>query len=204
MGMLPAALLLLSAGLAAGQEQDPRFEATPLIGYRIGGSFQAEDSDVDLDLDEAPAYAVLLGFPLDDQSIVEIELSHMRTTLEDGGLFQGRPLFDLDVDSVLAGGRYQFEPRGRARGFVAGGLGLVRYAPRSPGLSNEWAVSLGVGGGALIHLGGPVSLRLEGRGVLTWITDSSRVFCDNAGCVVYIEGQGLLQGELRAGLTFAF
>ncbi len=200
-GLLGIALVLAVA--AARPAKAEGFELTPQAGFRLGGSFEAAAQDVDLDLDESAAWGVVLGFPLDDQSIVEVELVHQGTELQSGGLFSGDPLFDVSIDSILAGGRYQSDGD-RVRGFVAGGLGVTRFGPGSSDWDDEWAISLSIGGGALIQMGQRVALRLEGRGIGTFMVDRTAIFCGGSGCLVEIEGSGILQAELRAGLTFTF
>jgi len=178
-------------------------ELTPLVGYRLGGSFEEKDSGESLDLDEGSVYGVLLGFPLDFQSIVEIELVHHETELQSGSLFNGEPLFELEVNSIMAGGRYQSDTD-KVKGFVAGGLGLTHFNPRGAGLDNEFAGVLSIGGGALIPMGQHLLLRLEGRGMGTFMISRTEIFCNEAACVIAIEGDGFLQAEFRFGLTISF
>lgn len=196
--LVAVGLLLLAAPVPGAT-----FELTPLVGFRIGGSFQDETSGQDLELDEAATYGFLLGFPLDDQSVVEVELVHYRTELESGDLFSSEPLFELDVDSIMAGGRYQYDDH-KVKGFVAGGLGLTRFSPRSAGFDDEFAAVLSIGGGALIPLGEHFVVRLEGRGVGTFMIDRTEVFCNEAACVIAIEADGILQAEFRVGVTMNF
>lgn len=209
---LAVALAVLLAGLlgaapVAGADRragaDPRFELTPFAGFRIGGSFEDQITGADLELDEGSAFGLLLGIPLDDQSIVEIEFVHHETELESGGLFDGEPLFDLDINSIMAGGRYQTD-HDRVKGFVAGGLGLAHLEPTGAGLDDEFAAVLSIGGGALIPLGKHVLVRLEGRGIGTFMIDRTEAFCTEGVCGVIIEGEGFLQAEFRAGLTISF
>ena len=68
LGLLAMSLLL--SVMAGRPVQAEGFELTPQAGFRLGGSFEAVEQNVDLDLDETATWGVLLGFPLDDQSIV--------------------------------------------------------------------------------------------------------------------------------------
>ncbi len=191
--------VLLAAAPVAGAD----FELTPLAGIRIGGDLTAKTSGESLDLDDGAAFGFLLGFPLDDQSIVEVELVHHETELQRGDLFNGEPLFQLDVDSIMVGGRYQYGGN-KVEGFVAGGLGMTRFHPSGAGLDDEYAVVLSIGGGVLIPVGRTLAVRLEGRGIGTFILDESAVFCDESVCAIIIEGDGFVQAEFRAGLTIRF
>lgn len=87
---------------------------------------------------------------------------------------------------------------------MAGGLGVTRFHPRGAGLDDEYAVVLSIGGGALIPLGKRLAVRLEGRGIGTFILDETAVFCDENVCAIIIEGDGFVQAEFRAGLTIRF
>jgi len=198
-----ALVAAMGALLVAAPVAGANFELTPMVGFRIGGSFEEESSGEKLELDEGAVYGLLLGFPLDDQSIVEVELAHNQTELQSGSLFNGEPLFELDVDSIMAGGRYQSDRDG-VKGFVAGGLGLTRFSPRGAGLDDEFAAVLSIGGGALIPLGKHLLVRLEGRGMGTFMIDRTEIFCNEGACVISIQGDGFLQAEFRVGMTISF
>ena len=43
--------LFIAVPDAAAQEQQFRFELTPYLGYRLGGSFEEQDGDRQFDLD---------------------------------------------------------------------------------------------------------------------------------------------------------
>ena len=194
-----AAAVLVATVSVVGAE----LELTPLVGIRIGGSLTAEPSGESLDLDDGVAFGLLLGFPLDDQSIVEVELVHHETELRGGDLFNGEPLFELDVDSIMVGGSYRYGDN-KVEGFVAGGLGVTRFSPDGAGLDDEYAVVLSIGGGALIPVGKKLAVRLEGRGIGTFMLDETAVFCDETVCGIIIDGDGFVQAEFRAGLTMKF
>ena len=204
LGALAVALVAVLVSVPARAEG---FELTPLVGYRIGGEFEIEGSGEELELDDAAMYGFLFGFPLDDQSVVEVELAYQGTTLQGAGPFSGEELFDLDVWSLQAGGRYQSD-NDKVKGFVSGGVGLSLFRPRDDldgqRLDDEWAFVLSLGGGAIIPVSEKLAIRVEGRGVGTFMIDSSGAFCSQGICAIAIEGSGFLQLELRAGLAINF
>ena len=91
----------------------------------------------------------------------------------------------------------------RLTGIVAAvsGVMLVAGAVHCGEPDRTIAASLGVG--LLYHVSDRVGLRLEARGWFTFTESSGAVFCAG-GCVVAFSGSGFGQGELTAGLRFAF
>jgi len=183
------------------------FELTPVLGYRIGGEVDDEISGEKLELDEAATFGLIFGFPLDYQSVVEVEIEHQETSLQGGAVSSGQDLFDLGVTSIQAGGRYQSD-HDKVKGFVAGGLGVSLFRPKGDldgvQLDDEWAWVLSLGGGAIIPVSEKLAVRLEGRALGTFLLDSTGAFCAQGVCAVSIEGSGFLQAEFRVGLAISF
>jgi opacity protein-like surface antigen len=204
-----AGLLAVAMGaiLAAVPARAEGFELTPVVGYRIGGEFDVEGSSEKLELDEAATFGLIFGFPLDYQSVVEVELEHQATSLQGGALFSGEPLFDLGVTTIQAGGRYQSD-HDKVKGFVSGGLGFSYFKPSGDldgqPLNDEWAWVLSLGGGAIIPVSEKLAVRLEGRAIGTFLLDSSGAFCSQGLCVVSVDGSGFVQAEFRVGLAISF
>ena len=58
------AVLLSACYLSPARAQDAaRFELTPFVGYRFGGTLEVEDSDGSFELDDAMSYGLILNFP---------------------------------------------------------------------------------------------------------------------------------------------
>lgn len=206
---LPSVLLLTAM---AGSLQAQTIEITPMVGYRFGGSLEAvpgagggSESSVELELDDAAAFGVQLGYRVGDG---EIELLYARqdTQLQTAGLFTGAPVFDLGVETWQIGGTYLWgDDDARARPFVVVGLGLTRLLPDPSGLSDETRFSASFGAGVKLWLGRHFGIRLEGRGFFTVLDSESRTFCDGeGGCVIRTTGSELSQAEARAGLILRF
>ena len=200
-------MVALGLILGSAPAQAEGFELTPMVGYRIGGEFELEETGDELNLDDAAIYGFIFGFPIDYQSVVEVELAYQGTALQGGGAFAGEKLFDMSVTTLQAGGRYQSD-NDKVKGFVSGGIGLSYFSPQEDfqgeSLSDEWAWVLSIGGGAIIPVSEKLAIRLEGRGVGTFLIDSKGAFCAQGVCAVAIEGRGYAQLELRVGLAIAF
>jgi hypothetical protein len=85
-------------------------------------------------------------------------------------------------------------------------LGATHFVPSGSGLNQKTYFSLSLGGGAKIPISGHVGLRLEGRGFLTILPDTTEIFCvssDGAACNVKVQGDVFVQLLLMAGITFS-
>jgi hypothetical protein len=210
MRLHPLTALIVAALPSAAHSQT--IEITPVVGYRFGGSVEAasgsgsgSQSSVELEVDDAAAFGIQLGYRIGEG---EIELLYVRqdTELQTAGLFTGAPVFDLALETWQIGGSYLFgDDDARARPFVAVGLGLTRLLPEPSGLSDETRFSASFGAGVKLWLGRHFGIRLEGRGFFTVLDSDSQTFCGSAsGCVIRTTGSELSQAEARAGLILRF
>ena len=90
---------------------------------------------------------------------------------------------------------------------AVGGLGATRFTPDQAGNTDtRFSVSLGLG------LRWPVtrhfSVRVEGKGLVTFMNPNTAVFCrsNQSGllCNVHGDGRAFVQGEFLAGAAYAF
>jgi hypothetical protein len=196
-----AALVLFLPALARAERG---VELTPFAGFRFGGSFEEKVTGVDLDAREGAAFGLILGVQADPDSQYELFWAVQRTRLETDGLFGRTPLFDLDIHYLHIGGRHVVPGEG-VRPFVSGGLGLTFFIPKGgePGSKTRFSVSLG--GGVKVPFSKRVGLRLEARGFLTILPESTEIFCVSAGgaaCDVRVQGDVFGQVQLLAGISF--
>ena len=186
-----------------GETRAQGFEITPLLGYRLGGGFEDVDGDPSVDIENDMSYGLLLGWDMDGESTFEIFYTRQSTALEaDAVLLSGTP-FDLDVHTLEFGGTFHFED-GNVRPFVAGGLGYTLFEPDAPGVDSEGGFTLGMGGGVRVKAAEHVAFRFEGRGHLTFLTDSGTLFCTNNTCILQAEGSVLFQFEALGGVVIRF
>ena len=205
-GVLTATILIAALGLAAtGNTSAQRLSVTALAGQRFGGELHSPAGE-DPDIDGSSSFGLVVGIALDDESWIEILASRQQTRLESGTLFSPTPLFDLEISYLHVGGLFRWE-RGRVRPFITGSLGLTHLDPRPSDLEAETRFSVSFGGGLLVEVSEHVGIRFEGRGFGTFIDTDSRIFCrsgSGASCLVQLDGDILVQGELSVGLAIEF
>jgi len=187
-------------------------EVTPVFGYRFGGTLDASsgmggsgDTSVGLEVDDAAAFGVHLGYRVGEGEI-ELLYARQNTQLQTGGLFTGVPVFDLALETWQLGGSYLFgDDDARARPFVGVGLGLTRLLPEPAGLGDETRFAASIGAGVKLWLGRHVGIRLEGRGFFTVLDSDGRALCgSNGDCFIRATGSEISQAEARAGLILRF
>jgi opacity protein-like surface antigen len=202
--LFPFALLLFSL-LPGAAAADRGVEITPYAGYHIGGSFEDNTTGVSLDAKEGGVYGLILDLADTPDTQYELFYGFQRTQVTGGGTFGGDTLFDLDIHYLHLGGTYMF-PGEKVRPYIAGGLGATHFVPDGDGMSSKTYFSISLGGGAKIPISDSVALRLEGRGILTILPDSTSIFCVSSGgatCRVNAQGDVFGQLLLVTGLTFS-
>jgi hypothetical protein len=178
-------------------------EITPFGGFRFGGSFEDANTGDTIAIDEAGSYGLMLDFDLEPAKQIEVYLSRQSTKLSSGGTVTGNPKFNLTVDYYHIGGLLMLEGD-RVRPFVSGTFGLTRMDPQGGDRTAEYFFSIALGGGAKIPLTERLGLRFDARGIFTAVNTNGTIFCANSGCAIHVQGGGVLQGELTAGLIFKF
>ena len=212
-GFLQLLLVLACLGpLAAVAGEDRyRLEVTPFAGYRLGGSFDAEDNTagVDVDIDDHSSYGLIVNWPAEENTEWEVYLSRQSTSLDTGNLFEPGEavLDDLDITYLQAGGTYLFEGN-RAWPFIVATIGASRFEPDDNEFDSETFFSFGIGGGYKIAPTSRLGLRLEGRVLGSYLGGDSAVFCRSdevsSGCLIAVSGDMVWQWEVSAGLRFRF
>lgn len=196
-------VLLLLVPLSARAERG--FEITPFGGFRFGGNFEDNTTGTTLKVRDAGSFGLILGLRDTPETHYELFYSFQKTELGAGGGTFGRdPLFDLDIHYLHIGGTYEF-PEKKVQPFISGGLGLTFLDPKGAGLHSSTNFSLSLGAGVKIPFSSKAGLRLEGRGYLTVLPDSTEIFCVSSGgasCDVRVQGDVLGQFELLTGIYF--
>ncbi len=203
-----AGLLLLVPSAALAQ----RVELTPLGGYRFGGSLALVETVGDaeqrheLEVADHAAWGAQLAVRVSNDTEVELLYARQDTELRTGGLFTGKPVFGLALESWQFGGNYLFgEERERVRPYVGMGLGLTRLLPEAEGLQDETRFSASFAGGVKLWLAKNLGLRFEARGFLTVLESDRHTFCISPGtCRVDAQSSDIFQADLRAGVVLRF
>ena len=200
-----AFLLTVPAMAPMAMAQTHRFEITPTASYRFNGEFEADsdfplDDNLDVRIDEGPAFGVIFDVPLNPNWQLEFIVNRQDSTfIVDEGLFTPeRELGDVAIDYYHAGFGFQWGP-GQVNGFVSGGLGFARVDPDFPELETETRFSGNLGGGVKIFFAENIGLRVEGRGYWVDLESGFEGRYDR-----FDSDEGMYQGEVSAGLIIAF
>jgi Outer membrane protein beta-barrel domain len=208
--MLGSAIIILALSVPTQDvlaEQTFRFELTPFIGYRVGGSFEDEDTGESVDLDESGSYGLIFNIVEKANTQYEFSWSHQGTSVdltESGG---NPAKLDLDIDLFQLGGTYLFDGN-FARPYIVATLGAAHYRSKSEISESETYFAFSIGGGWKLWPTRRFGLRLEGRYYGTLVQSNSKIFCgsspQNAGCLIQTSGKLLSQWEVMAGGVFRF
>ncbi len=190
-------MIALPSGLAA-----QGLEITPFGGYQVGGKLQIQVGD--LRVSDNPNLGVILNVPLQSGAQLELLFAHQETNLKLTDRVTGvqATLFDMAVEYFQVGGLYEAKRDGRVKAFGLGSLGVTHYNPQESGRSSEWRFSGGFGAGAKSFVSERVAIRTEARLMFTLINASGGIFCGGGGCLTNVQGTGVVQLLLTAGLTF--
>ncbi|HJQ37637.1 MAG TPA: outer membrane beta-barrel protein [Thermoanaerobaculia bacterium] len=184
---------------------EDRFELTPFVGYRWGGTIFADQTFVftqDLDVKNSANLGINLGIPL-GQSGMKLELmaNHQSSELEtDRGLFEPTAgIADIDVTYLHAGLQIPFARSRNLTPYVIASAGITNLDPQLGGVSDETRFSASAGIGIKAPISNNLSFRFEGRGYYTALEDESDCrICD------YYYNRDFYQGEVNLGLVFSF
>jgi opacity protein-like surface antigen len=184
---------------------EDRFELTPFVGYRWGGTIFADQTFVftqDLDVKNSANFGINLGIPLGESGMkLELMANHQSSELEtDRGLFQPtNGIADIDITYLHAGLQIPFARSRNLTPYVVASAGIANLDPQLGGVSDETRFSASAGIGIKAPISNNVSFRFEGRGYYTALEDQSDCrICD------YYYNRDFYQGEVNLGLVFSF
>jgi len=205
---IPLALGLALAAAPALAQGGYRFEITPQVQYRFGGTISGDNNaitDADLDVRNSVGYGLTFDIPLSSGIQLELLASHQPTELRfSEGIFGGNiSVADFDVTYYHVGVLFQ-GTSSRVSPFFVASAGGTHLAPDIPGASSEDRFSLSLGGGVKVFFSDNVGMRFEGRGFWTALDQGTRDSCHH-GCYwddYYRED--LTQGMASMGLIFAW
>ena len=182
-----------------------RFELTPFIGYRWGGTIFADQSFLfndDVQVASSANLGVTFAMPLGDSGMkLELMANRQSSELEtESGLFEPEnEVADIDVTYLHGGLQFPFARSRNATPYVVVSAGLANLDPKVSGVSDENRFSASAGVGVKIPVSDAMSVKIEGRGYYTSLEeDNDCSFCD------YFYNQDFYQGEVNFGLMFNF
>lgn len=205
---VPSAVLAVIAAAAVALLPRPasaqRVEITPFGGYRVGASIGQVNGRAVIDDDGGPSAGVVVDVvfgALEDGLKVEGVFSRQTAELAlQGSIFDPPDFVRVEVDQIHVGGIRDLSD-GRVRPFLAGLLGITRYAV--PG-DAEVRFAVGVGTGLKLYATRHLGIRLDARGYMTVTSLSGAGVCGGYGCAVAFSASPAFQGDLTAGLLVGF
>jgi len=204
------AIALVGLGLSASvQAQDDtyRFEIAPYIGYRMGGSFDEENGDSSVDINDSNAEGITFSILANPNGQYEFLYARQSTDADTQGFLTNDPTIDLDIEYFQFGGTYLFDGD-RTRPFIVLTLGVTEIDPSLADTNSERFFSASFGGGVQINAKSRVGIRLEARVHSTFTDGESRIFCSSingaGACLVQFDSNLVTQWEAKAGLVFRF
>ena len=210
-GVVVAAIVAFAVVPSVVLAQPHAIEITPTIGYRWGGTIDADDNsllDFDAEVNDGVSYGLMIDFPVSRHFQIELLADRQETSLGRGGLFEPREFgFDLDITYYQIGGLFQWNP-GRTRPYLVFGVGIADIDPDVPGVGGDTRASASLGGGIKVELSEHVAFRLELRGFWAntddWDWDDGDDWWDECDDDCWHGDDDLTQGEVKVGLSFNF
>lgn len=204
----PLCFIFLSwNSVAVAQEMPPRFEVTPFIGYRIGGTFDDDASDAQIDFDDSASFGLALNLRADSHTQYELTFSHQDTEFDIGSVNVMTADLDVTIDYLQIGGTYLWDG-GLARPFFVATVGLAHVDPDGSAFNSETYFAFSIGSGLKFWPRKRFGLRLEGRLYGTVIDSDTSVFClsgaGGSNCLIQTDAGILWQWEILAGPIWRF
>jgi len=216
-------IVLMVSVMASAQEG--RFELTPTVGYRWGGSVVVEENAFkpgvyDVDLATNGELGFRLGFLMTPALELELMFSWQDTELKDNkGLFGEDPagfipaeaagVLDTDVTTWQLGLVWHLMD-GPTRPYVLIAAGQSKIDSKTP-LPDETALTYGLGVGVKMELSSRLGFLLEARFNRTDTDEGNSALlewehrdCTGTCSYVYRYDDSLSQGSLVAGLIISF
>lgn len=207
----PGVVLLIFAvvttpGHVRAETPGNRFELTPTLGYRFGGEFEEVDGDTTVDLDNSSSFGLILNGRDARNTQWEVYYSRQSTSADTAKVPGLAAETDVEMQYLQIGGTYRGHGD-RLRPFISAGIGGTHISPDVSTLESETYWSFSMGTGLQFFTNERWGLRLETRGIVTFLDTDSSLFCVSDGgavCAFRIEGRALWQLETFAGVTFRF
>ena len=206
LSLVLAAAGLLAAGPSAAEVTPYRVALTPYFGYRIGGEFDDDDTNDELDLDDGASVGLILNAPFDDRTEWEVFYGRQETDIDEATVAVD-PNLDIVIEYLQIGGTYVGDGE-TARPYLAATIGGARIEPDGAGYDSDTYFAFGIGGGLQVFPESRVGVRLEGRLFGSLIDSDSGVFCQSgpggSRCLIRSSGDVFWQWDMFAGVTVRF
>jgi len=205
--------ILAAAGPARAQYvQIQAFEVAPIIGARLGGTFDIQpegSAPIGAAWQDATSYGFSAGVRFDDFSLVEFRWTRARSALRFGSplAFLRSSVGDVTLNQFHADFTREFvvrEVKG-LRTFLTGSLGATHIGAAHDGFTR---FSFGFGGGLKQFLGSRLAIRAEAAWLPIVVEPSVGGFACGTiqfgGCLVVLNGELVQQVQLSIGPVIRF
>ena len=206
---LPVAMLMAmtAAGAEPLETELARFSLTPLAGYTFGGTFKDEDDTLEVEVDEAAHFGLIFNIRESANTQWEIFYSRQRSEADTVEVTPSQPVVDIDIHYLLIGGTYVADG-GKARPFLAAGVGGTRFDPGPLTFNSENFFSFGIGAGWYVSASERLDIRLEARALGTFLRSDTALFCqtgpDENVCAILADSELFWQVQTSVGFAFRF
>lgn len=201
--MVVAAALPVQAAAA----DELKFEITPFVAYRFGGTFDVEGSTASYRIDDSEAFGLLLNLRHSGNTQWELLYSVQQTTAMLRDSVATIPAVDTDIHVLQIGGTYQGSGE-TVRPYLALTLGGTHIKTTANGTQSDSFFSASIGMGVSLIPNSRLGIRLEARAYGTLMDANTDLFCQTGPdmniCAIRIDGSLLSQFELFAGIVFRF
>ena len=205
--LMTATISLCLSTPSVAQDKPFKFEITPFAAYRVGGSFDEENGDGRVDLNDSGAQGIMFNIKANPNGQYELLYARQNTDAITQGFFVNDPTIDMEVEYFQFGGTYLFDGD-TTRPFLVMTAGLSQFDPGITGLDSESFFSASLGGGVQLNATGRLGVRFEARVFATFVDGDSTIFCASeegtGACLILVDAKILTQWEARAGLVFRF
>lgn len=193
--------------LPAAAADELKFEITPFVAYRFGGSFDAEGSTASYRIDDSEAFGLLFNLRQSSNTQWEVLYSRQEATASLRDSLATVPSVDMDIHVLQIGGTYQGSGE-TVRPYLALTLGGTYIETMANGTQSDSFFSGSIGAGVSLIPSSRLGIRLEARAYGTLMNANTDLFCQTGPdinvCAIRIDGSLLSQFEIFAGVVFRF
>jgi opacity protein-like surface antigen len=177
-------------------------EIIPMAGYQWGANVKVTGGT--LELDNSPNFSLIVDVGFNKAYQLEVSYTRQDTKMsfvDTTGA--GTDLFDVAVEYIQVGALLGLR-KGNTLTFSSFSLGATHLNPKGVDATSDWRLSMAIGVGTKIYFTEHIGMRLQARLMPTFIPVGKDLFCGDDGCYTTLESGAMLQGEVAAGLVFAF
>ncbi|MGB8592029.1 MAG: outer membrane beta-barrel protein [Candidatus Acidiferrales bacterium] len=211
LAIMALALCAFSGTLHAqyGQNQSPKWEVAPFVGFDTSGTFPVQNSaSVDkFRANQNVSFGAFGDYSITDSFQAEVMWNLNPTSFDEHDVVTDSYMkaFDSTINQFQFGALYMFRGEDqKLRPYVAAGIGFT-HDGNSGTNPSDTNLSFGVGGGVKYYMSHHWGFRGDARYVPTYANSSPATYCDQFGdCYSANQRNYLNRFNLTAGVIFRF